>query len=428
MLCYAHKFIIRLDISSFNMQITGLDIGTHTIKAIVAEVGGAGPARVLKILSAPSRGVRRGVVCDIDEMVSASSDIFSVLRKQFRAASRNIFVGVNGPQISSRISKGIIAVSRADNEIYRDDIERVVKASQAVSISPNRRIIHTLTREFVVDGVSDIADPMGLVGNRLEVESVVIDAFSPYLQSLQKVVDVSGCKLGGVVMSSVASARSVISKKQKELGVLLIDIGAGTTGIAMFEEGKLLHAAVAPIGATHITNDIAVGFKVPPHSAEEVKLEFGYALSRHVTPKDAIMARQAGGVETKISKRYLSEIIEARLAELFDFVNNEVKSVGRVGALPAGAVLVGGGAKLPGVAEFAKEALKLSCQIGAPEPQFEIVDSDYRAELDDPAFACVAGLVLCGKEIAGKERSFDISNWGGRAISFTTSFFKNLLP
>ncbi|MDP3956709.1 MAG: cell division protein FtsA [bacterium] len=411
------------------MQIAGLDIGTHNIKLLVAEQGRKGEIKILKVWRAPSAGVRKGAIYDIDETALATSDMFAMLRKDFKAASKNIYVNVNGPQIGSRSSKGIIAVSRADNEIYKDDIDRVIKASQAISISPNRKIIHTITREFMVDGVKDILDPQGLVGNRLEVESVIVDAFSMYLSNLTRLIELNGCKIGGFVMGPLASSRAVLTKKQKELGVILLDIGAATTGIAVFEEGKLLHSAILPVGAGHITNDVAVGFKMPVLDAETVKLEFGYAVASAIPSKEAIDLHLVNAnMKGTVTKRFLSEIIESRLAEIFEFVNNELKAIRKSQQLPAGAVIVGGGAKLRGIEELAREELRLSTRLGFPEASFEIADPNYKAELEDPEFVCAAGLTLCGTEYGKKEGMFDLLDWGNPISSFVKSFFKNLLP
>ncbi|MBI2035311.1 MAG: cell division protein FtsA [Candidatus Liptonbacteria bacterium] len=409
------------------MQLAALDIGTQNIKLLAADFRGSGSFKIQKILNAPSNGVRKGAIYDLDETVASLNPLLSVLRKEFRSACRNIYVNVNGPQISSRISKGIIAVSRADSEIYKDDIDRVIKASQAVNISPNRKIIHTITREFVVDGIKDIPDPAGLYGSRLEVESVVVDVFAPYLKNLAKAIEVSGGHVGGFVLGNIASSEAVLTKRQKELGVALVDIGAQTTGFCVYEENKLLHASILPMGASHITNDLAVGFKIPVHDAENLKLNFGYAISKQIPPKEIIEATFAdGSVKNSLSRRFLSEIVESRLAEIFNFINDELKSINRNGQLPAGVVLTGGGAKLPGIVNLAKQELRLSCQIGVPVGNFEISDQGYNAELEDPEFACASGLLLLG---VGSQDGESLFPMGGVSFTqFIKSFFSNLLP
>lgn len=411
------------------MQIAALDIGSQNIKVLVGELQKNGTIRIVRILKAPSDGMRRGTIHDLDDVASAVGEVLHVLRKDHRQASKNIYVGVNGPQVTSTISKGIIAVSRADSEIYPDDVERVVKASQAVNISPNRKIIHTITREFIVDGIKDIQDPAGLVGSRLEVESIVIDVFSTYLKNLSRVIEVGGGRVGGFILNSIAGGRSALSKKQKELGVILLDIGAQTSSLSIYVESRLLHVSVLPIGAAHISNDLAIGFKIPVDDAEGLKLNFGYALSRHVAQKEMVEPQtiMAGVLKNPISKRFLAEIVQSRLAEIFDFVNAKLKEFGKNSDFPAGLVIVGGGAKLPGIADLARQELRITTQIGIPLQGFEILDNSYEAELESPEFVCVAGLMLLGAPLQDTG-SFMPSSSGDSWLSFIKSFLKNLLP
>ena len=410
------------------MQIAALDIGTHSIKVLVGNAEKNGVIRLERILKLPSAGMRRGTIYDLDDAASAVGEALSLLRKDHRAASKNIFVSVSGPQIASHISKGIIAVSRADSEIYQDDIDRVMKDSQAINLSPNRKIIHTITREFIVDGIRDIQDPSGLVGSRLEVESVVVEVFAAYLKNLSRVIEIGGGRIGGFILGSIASARSALTKKQKELGVALVDIGAQTASLAVYEENKLLHTAVCPLGSAHITNDVAVGLKIAVADAETLKLHFGYALSKQVAPREAIEPEAIAGVlRNPVSKRFLAEIVESRLDEIFGFVADELKGLGVFGKLPAGLTLTGGGARLPGIADLGKQELRMATQIGIPLGNFEIADSSYEAELEDPEFVCAAGLLLLGAPVAGTGSFFPVSggnSWG----SFARAFLKNLLP
>lgn len=411
------------------MQLVALDIGSHNIKMLVGDTQKNGTIRLLRILKIPANGMRRGAISDIDEAVASVGEALQILRKEYRAASKNIFVSVNGPQVASHISKGIIAVSRADSEIYQDDVDRVIKASQAINISPNRKIIHTITREFIVDGIRDVQDPSGLVGSRLEVESIVIEVFANYLKNLSRVIEIGGGRIGGFILGGIASARSALTKKQKELGVALLDIGAQTASLSVYEENKLLYTGVVPIGSAHISNDLAVGFKIPVHDAEMLKLHFGYALSKHVAPREMVETQEAiqGVMRNQISKRFLSEIVQSRLAEIFEFVSSELKELGKYGELPAGLVLSGGGAKLPGIADLAKQELRISTQIGIPLGEFEIADSSYEAELEDPEFVCAAGLLLLGAPLQASGSFFSVASvdsWG----SFLKAFLKNLLP
>jgi cell division protein FtsA len=332
---------------------------------------------------------------------------------------------VGGSNVKLQNSRGIVAVSRADSEIYSEDIERVIKASQAINLGPNRMILHTITQEFIVDGINDIVDPLGMVGNRLEVNTLIIDAFKPTVNNLVKAVEAVGAKVGGLIYNPLASSRSVLTKAQKELGVVMIDIGFGTTGISVYEENKLLSVSVFPIGASNITNDLAIGLKCPIKTAEEIKLSFGSALARESSNKEKIELHQLDeALKSAVSKRFISEIIEIRLAEIFEFVNNELKALGKLGELPAGAVLTGGGAKMKGIAELAKHELKLPIQIGIPEfPEIEIINDDLRTEIEDAEFSAVVGLLLWGAERSHKE-----ANWVGTKKGWLSKVFKYFLP
>lgn len=231
--------------------VVGLDIGTSAIKLILAENRGGRPF-VRLTHREPSSGLRRGTIVDLPEVSSALLRAFAEVRKVSRSALGNIYVGVGTHQTKAQGSRGIVAVSRADNEIYEDDIERVIKASQSVVIQANRITVHNVTREFVIDGVGDIADPLGLSGSRLEVQSIVIDVFAPHVKTIMRIVELAGGRVGGLVVNPIAASRGALSKKQKELGVLLVDLGGGTTSIAAYEENKLLHAAIFPLGAMTI--------------------------------------------------------------------------------------------------------------------------------------------------------------------------------
>lgn len=383
--------------------ILGLDIGTSSIKACLAEKN-QGQVVFSKVFKERSAGLRKGTVSDLGEAVPAVSRVFEDLKKISRSAIRNVYVNVGTPQVKVQSSKGIVAVSRVDNEIYQDDIERVVKASQAVSLSPNRMVIHTITREFLVDGVGDIANPLGLSGSRLEVVSMVVDSFTPHMKSLMRLVEMSGGEIGGLVFNPLAGGRAALTKEQKELGSVFIDIGAGTTSMAVYEENKLLALQIFPVGGANITNDIAVGLKIPVTVAEEIKVQCGYALAREVPSRETIeLSRFLPGAKNTVSRRFVAEIIESRLAEILEFVNNELKLIQKSGNLAGGAVFAGGTAKLPGLIELAKQELRLSSHIGAPDLS-EVLggrNADDPVLLEDPEFANALGLVLGGGDQEG---------------------------
>ncbi len=394
--------------------IIGLDIGTSGIKVAIAENRNGRP-ELKAVFKEPSAGLRKGAIHDLAEASPSVARALVHVRKISKQALKTIYVNIGTPQIKSQNSRGIVAVSRADSEIYQDDIDRAVKASQAINVAPNRIIIHNVTREYIVDGVGDIADPLGLSGNRLEVNSLVIDAFSPHIKSLMRVIELAGGRVGGLVLGPLIASRAALSKSQKDLGVVLVDIGFGTTSISVYEENKLLGVGIFPVGAGNVTNDIAIGLKIPVAAAEHIKLNYGYALAREVNPKEVVELKKfSEDNKGNVSRRFIAEIVESRLAELFEVVNNELKLLGRSGDLAGGAVLVGGGAKLPGITDLAKQELKLASQIG-----FTVTDEwadetvNFPDAFEDPEFVNALGLVLWGadkEEWQPKQATFDFKN------------------
>lgn len=411
-----------------NNFITGLDIGSQSIKAAIAEVKNDGQASLIKLIKTPSGGIRKGAIDDLAEMTRALNVMFSEIKKISRNVLKNIYLNVGGSDVRTQSSKGIVAVSRADNEIYQDDVDRAVQASQAINLPSNRMILHAIVREYVVDGVGDIRDPLGMMGNRLEVNSLVIDAFTPSIKNLTKCVEIAGATVGGLIFSPLAGSQAVLSKNQKELGVAVVDIGFGTTSLCVYEENKLLHSAVFPVGSGNITNDLAIGLKTSIDTAEIVKLTFGAASLRRLSGREQIDLKKIdSNVRNNVSRRFVIDVIEVRLAEIFEFVNNELKLIGRAGRLPVGVVLVGGGAKLPGLIDFVKDELELPAQIGVPEmSNLEVSNGEMSLQIEDPEFICSLGLLLWGRD-----RLYGEAVEGGKARRVTGWFrriFNELLP
>ncbi len=381
--------------------VTGLDIGTTRIRALVAEQRNDGRLVLLRILKAPSFGFRKGSIIDTDDAARAIGEVIMKIKSFSKSAVRNLYVNIGGADIKAQPSKGIVAVSRPNSEIFLLFVDRVIHAAQSIHLASNRTVIHSLTRQFTVDSIGDIADPIGMIGSRLEVDALLIDAFAPSIKKIMQCVEVSGGRISGLIFNPLASSRAVLSKNQKELGVALIDIGGGATTLAVYEENKLLHAAAFPVGASHVTNDIAIGLKTTIEAAESVKLSFGYALAKEVSPKDGIdLKKLDSNAKSVVSRRYISEIVEVRLAEIFEFVNNELKLISKNHELPAGAVITGGGAKLPGLVDLVKQELKLPAQVGIPDArEFEIGSPSLAEELEDPELSVAAGLALWEKDL-----------------------------
>lgn len=385
--------------------IVGLDVGTDTIRVVQGKLEETGRINIIGAASVPANGLRKGVIVDIDEAVSSISAVLEKVERMTGVPVAHANVSVGGNHISCMDSKGVIAVSRADGEISENDVIRVIDASQAVSIPPNREVIHVIPKTFTLDGQSGIKDPIGMTGIRLEVETIIIHGALPFLKNLNKAITQAGLEVDQLVLSPLAAAQSVLNKRQKELGVALIDLGAGTTSLAVYEENNLIHTAIVPIGSMHITNDIAIGLRCTIDTAEKVKTLFGQASPAFVDKLAEIdMSKIDPEEETRISQKLVAEIIEARLEEIFDRITAELKRIDRDGKLPAGIVLTGGGAALPGAVEFAKHYLRLPVSIGVPSETDTIID-----QVVDPSFATVVGLSLWGSNFTGGFSDFSFT-------------------
>ena len=410
--------------------IIALDLGTQNTRALAVVFDKKHQVpRILDYVSSKTSGLRKGVVVDLEEASMTVANLLSQLQRKINQPFKKIYVNISGEGINVKPSRGATAVARADNEITQDDVNRAVESSRTIGFPMNRTLLHTIPVEFYVDGVGPIQDPIGMNGIRLEVESLLIDCFSPILKNLIKAVEgLSGYQVEEVVYNPLLSLNSVLSKNQKELGVLLLDIGAGTTDMVAVLEDKILLAKTFPIGGMHITNDIAVALKIPPQAAEILKIHFGWAKSKEVPRKEMIdLSEIDPNLSGTVSKRFLSEIIEARLEEIFDLVLNSLKEAKIEPRFPAGVVLVGGVAKLPAIVDLAKDALKMSAQIGSsinfsPETLWEEKEKEI---LSDPSFANLIGLALWALEGQSK---FKVSEKKVGIFSKIKNFLKSFYP
>jgi len=409
--------------------IVGVDVGTASVRVVQAKQNPeTGVFSVIGASEAPSFGMRRGVIVDIEEAVSAISSGLEKVERMTGVPVASANVSVSGNHISSLLSHGVIAVSRADGEISENDIVRCIDASQAISIPSNKEVLHVFPKSFTLDGQTGIKDPLGMTGIRLEVDTIIVQAGLPFVRNLTKAIMQAGLEIEDLVLAPCAAAESVLKKRQKDLGVCLVDLGAGTTGMAVYEEGDLLHTAVLPIGSSHITNDIAIGLRCSIETAEKVKLQFGHCDLKAVDKNEEIdLSRLDANEEQATSRGYVVEIIEARLEEIFSYINNELKKIQRDGKLPAGIVLTGGGANLPGVVEFSKKHLRLPSILGRPENINTIID-----RVNDPSFATAAGLVLWGNKYAsGSGARFGdvVKNiMGNKTVANVRKWLKSFLP
>lgn len=402
--------------------VLGLDVGTSMVHTIITEFPSREEPRVLGIGIAPAAGIRKGVVIDLEEATNSIQKALDEAIKEANVRAETLYVAVGGPHLQVSSSRGVVAVSRADGDISEDDVKRVLAAAESfIPKNPNREILHIIPREFRVDNEGGIKDPVGMNGVRLEVDALIVDTSVSSLKNLTKCIEGAGCRITEFIFSPLASAEAVLSKRQKELGVILVDIGGGTTNFAVFEEGRLVHAGGFPYGASHITNDIAIVVRTSVDVAEAIKLRYGHAIPEEVPKKEMIhLSEFIPEDETTILRREISEIIEARFSDIFELINKEVKKINRTQLLPAGAVLIGGGARIPGMIQIAKRELHLPAELGELR-RF----SQYVHERDRSQLATVIGLVEWG---SSREGSFLSELRESRAPSWLKKIYSLLFP
>jgi cell division protein FtsA len=380
--------------------LTGLDIGSSHVRVVVAKVvqkeGGLSGLQVLGAVSSPSAGIHRGAVTSMEEAVSAVTRALEKAERLSGVPINSAWVGIAGQGIMVQESHGAIAVSRPNEEITDDDVERVIEAAKTLAMPANYDIVTTFPRAFAVDGQRGVRDPLGMTGIKLEVDAVIIEALNSHYKNLTKCVYRTSLDIDEMVYSPLAVAETVASDRQKQLGVAVVTIGAATTSVAIFEEGVLLHTAVLPFGGDHITSDIAIGLRTSLDVAEQVKLSLGQAVPDAVDRSSRFSLRDFGvELDEEQKTRFVAEIIEARTEEIFEAVDAELRACDRSGMLPVGAVLTGGGAKLPGIVEVGKRVLRLPCTVGVATEVETVVD-----EALDPAFSTAVGLVSWGAHVA----------------------------
>lgn len=418
-----------------NDIIAGLDIGSTAIRLVVGQNEGAGSETGIKIIGAvsvPAAGINRGAVKSIEDVTSSISACLEKAERLVGVPIESVWVSINSPHIRCEKSRGVVAVGKSDGEISQEDLERAIEAARALSVPPNYEILHVIPIKFTVDNQEDIKDPIGMVGVRLEVETLIIQGLSSQIKNLTKAIFRTGLDIEDLVLSPLAAAEAVIGQRQKELGAALINIGAATTSLAVFEEGELLHTAVIPIGSDHITADIAIGLRCPIDLADRIKLEFGSAAARKFGKKDEVdisqlLADQGVDDEARtVSRKYLAEIIEARVEEIFEKVDAEFKKIERSGMLPGGVFLIGGGTKLEDIVEVAKKTLRLPASIGAGNNIRAVID-----KVNDAEYLNALGLVIWGSQIAGHNQQtgrFPGTAAMGKTLKKVKDWLSNFVP
>lgn len=382
--------------------LTGIDVGSSMIRIVVGqrqsgERSGAGVS-ILGAVEVPSQGISKGSVTSIDDAVASISKCLEQAERMTGQPIQSAWVGIGGTHIIAQESKGVVGVARSDGEIREEDVERAIEAARTVATPSNHEILHVIPKSFTVDGQRGVKDPVGMTGIRLEVDALIIQGLTSQIKNITKAVYRTGLNIDDMVFSILATGEAVLSQKQKELGSVVVNIGAQTTSLIVYEEGDVAHVAVLPLGADHITSDIAIGLRTSIDVAEKIKLAYGTALVSQAERGRKISVSEFGALgEETCTHAFLAEVIHARAEEVFEKVDEELAKIDRSGLLPAGVFLTGGGSKLPGMADVAKQVLRLPVALGTP-----LGVSAAVPQVNDVAFATVIGLMKWADESGGR--------------------------
>lgn len=422
--------------------VVGIDVGTYKIVTVIAKVDEQ--VHILGVSEVKSSGIRKGQIVDIEEAVNTINSSIEAAERMAGYSVSHVFISIGGNQIESQNSRGVVAVSTPQGEITSTDLTRVIDAAKAISLPSTREIIHVLPRNYIVDGQEGIKDPIGMSGVRLEVDTHIITANSIAVRNLEKAFSEVGVDVSGFVFNGYSSSLSVLSDTERELGVVLIDIGAGTTDISIYTEGSVSYSSVLAIGARHITNDLAIGLRISLESAEKIKLFLSQnAMKKILRPEDEDKPREKVSDEIdlsslnlpeevkKVSQKTLVEgIIRPRLNEIFTMVGIELKKSGYGSQTPAGIVITGGGAMTVGIKDSAKRMLAMPVRLGQPGDLKGIVD-----EVQSPAYATAVGLIIYGaKNDSGRSASFGgfsmpkVPGGSGKTMKKIIDIIKSFIP
>ncbi|MBI4496936.1 MAG: cell division protein FtsA [Chloroflexi bacterium] len=403
-----------------------IDVGTTKICALVGQVDRDGELQVLGVGISPSHGMKRGMVVNVEEAAAA---IRLAVERAERSSGTRIpaaYVGITGTHVQGVNNRGAIAITRPDRLVSGDEVERVLEAARSIAIPSNREVLHVLPRSYTLDGYEGVRNPVGLHGFRLDVETHIVTGAATSIQNLTKCVELAGVAVEDLVLEPLASSEAVLTEAERDMGVVLADIGGGTTDLALFKEGSICHTAVVPVGGNHFTQDLAIGLRVPFEAAEEAKIRYGSADPQAVDAAEAVEIASFGdGGQRRVARRLIAEILEARLEELGELILGDLERSGYGSLLPAGLVLAGGTANLHHIATVLTARLDLPVRVGLPRSVYGLADS-----VRDPAFATSVGLLRWGMlhGVVGDEPNeldgFDVGNWWSRLLAW----LKDLLP
>lgn len=413
----------------FDGVLAGLDLGSSAIRIAIGQFAADGQGghrlHIIGAAEAPSEGMHKGVITSLEDVVSSISHSLEQAERYIGVPVDRVWVGMNGTHIVSQTSKGVVAIAKTDGEISGEDIERAVEATRMIAPPLNYEVLHVMPYGFTVDGQTGIRDPVGMTGMRLEVDTRIVYGLTAHMKNMMKAVYRTGVDIHDLVLSVLAVGELVTTAKQRELGVAVVDIGGSTTSLVVYEGGDVTHIATLPIGSEHITNDLAIGLRTSIDIAEEVKRTYGDCVGRAVTKKDMIDLASVGAPESEsVRLSYIVEIIQARVAELLEKVDAELARIHRQRLLPSGLVFTGGGSRLRGLVECAKEVLGLPASVGYP---LDIESSTDK--LHDLGYMTAIGLVRWGARVNhGGDRTRRFSVSGVRVFEKVQHIFRSLMP
>ncbi len=402
--------------------LVGIDIGTTKVSVLIGELDRGAP-QVIGIGAAPSDGLRKGVVIDIDRTVRSVTTAIEEAERMSGYKVRSALVGVSGNHISSQNSRGMVAIS-GHRDVAHDDTVRAIDAARAVSIPNTREILHVIPRGYVVDGQAGVRDPIGMTAVRLEVETHIVTAATTSVQNLSKCVQRAGVEIDELVLTPLATAESALTDEDRELGVALVDMGGDTTDVAVFQDGSIVHAATIPIGGRSVTSDLGIVLRVAPDAAETVKLRHATALPLEVDPDEVVQITSIGeDLPHGVTRRHIAEIVQSRVRELFELVAAEIEAAGATNRLQAGLVLTGGAALLPGLARAARDQLGMAARVTGPHGLGGLTD-----QISTPQFSAASGLLLWGARHWGSEEEHGRSRSLDGVSSRIARLFRGLVP
>lgn len=389
---HPHERTIGVSRNKTDRMIVGLDIGTSKVVAIVGQVKGDGTIDIVGIGSSPSRGLKKGVVVDIESTVQSIQRAIEEAELMAGCQIHSVYVGIAGSHIRSLNSHGIVAIR--DREVNRADLERVIDAAQAVPIPADQKVLHILPQEYVIDSQEGIKEPLGMSGVRLEAKVHLVTCAVNAAQNIERCVRRCGLEVEDIILEQLASAYAVLTDDEKELGVCLVDIGGGTTDIAVFTEGSIRHTAVIPIAGDQVTNDIAMALRTPTEHANEIKIKYACALTQLAGPNETIKVASVGDRPPReLSRQALAEVVEPRYDELFSLVQAELRRSGYEDMIAAGIVLTGGSARMEGAVELAEEIFHMPVRLASPQGISGLTEM-----VKNPIYATAVGLLHYGQK------------------------------